>query len=398
VVWAHGGPTAQALPLLDTEKAYFTSRGIGVIDVNYGGSTGYGRSYRERLRQQWGVVDVEDVCGAALALAEAGEADRDRLAIRGGSAGGWTALAAVTTQADERRVFSAATSYYGVAGLTEFVSQTHDFESHYLDGLIGPLPGFQAVYTERSPAGHVSEYTCPVLLLQGLEDPVVPPAQSRQMAADLATHGIRHALLEFEGESHGFRRVETIITCLEAELAFYGQILGFRPPGVKPVPLLGGKPEEQARRQAGPRETAVPQQAGRSAEESAGPKPADRPKAAGGPQGGGSPQAPARGTQPQAASPGKPAPGHAPGKGGADSRKGGADSGKGGADSGKGGSAGSAKAATAGNGAESSPKGSSQSAKPGAANAKQGRKGRLGSRKGGAARRGSQQARKGTSG
>ena len=239
VVWAHGGPTGQSLPLLDIEKAYFTSRGIGIIDVNYGGSAGYGRSYRERLRQQWGIVDVEDATGAALALASSGDADRARLAIRGGSAGGWTALAAVTSQATEEPVFSAAVSYYGVAGLSEFVKQTHDFESHYLDGLIGPLPGFQAVYAERSPAGHVSGGTCPVLLLQGLDDPVVPPAQSRQMAADLAAHGIRHALLEFEGESHGFRRAETIITCLEAELAFYGQIMGFKPPGVKPVALRG---------------------------------------------------------------------------------------------------------------------------------------------------------------
>ena len=179
VVWVHGGPTSHAMPLLDIEKAYFTSRGIGIVDVNYGGSTGYGRRYRERLRRQWGVVDVEDAIAAARALANAGEADGARLAIRGGSAGGWTALAAVTTQAGPRSVFSAATSYYGVADLRELAAQTHDFESRYLDGLVGPLPGYEAIYAERAPVGHVTAATCPILLLQGLDDPVVPPAQSR---------------------------------------------------------------------------------------------------------------------------------------------------------------------------------------------------------------------------
>jgi dipeptidyl aminopeptidase/acylaminoacyl peptidase len=241
VVWVHGGPTAHALPLLDIEKAYFTSRGIGVIDVNYGGSTGYGRRYRERLRRQWGVVDVEDAIAAAQALAAAGQADPARLAIRGGSAGGWTALAAVTTHAGTGSVFSAATSYYGVADLRELASQTHDFESRYLDGLIGPLPGFEAVYLERSPVGHVTEATCPILLLQGLDDPVVPPAQSEAIAAQLAAHGIRHAYLSFAGESHGFRRAETIVTCLEAELSFYGQILGFVPPGIPVVEVVSGR-------------------------------------------------------------------------------------------------------------------------------------------------------------
>jgi dipeptidyl aminopeptidase/acylaminoacyl peptidase len=239
VAWVHGGPTSQAWPVADVEKAYFTSRGIGVIDVNYSGSSGYGRSYRERLRHQWGVVDVEDVTAAALALARDGEADPGRLAIRGGSAGGWTALAAVTTHAGER-VFSAATSYYGVADLRRLAAQTHDFESRYLDGLVGPLPAFAARYEERSPAGHVTAATCPVLLLQGLEDPVVPPAQAREIAADLAAHGIRHALLEFGGESHGFRKTETVVACLEAELAFYGQIFGFTPPGIPPLTLAGG--------------------------------------------------------------------------------------------------------------------------------------------------------------
>jgi dipeptidyl aminopeptidase/acylaminoacyl peptidase len=237
VVWVHGGPTSHAVGLFDLEKAFFTSRGIGVLDVNYGGSTGYGRLYRDRLRRQWGVVDVEDVVAAALALGEKGQADVRRMAIRGGSAGGWTALAAVTTGTTFGTVFSAATSYYGVADLSDFASETHDFESRYLHGLIGPLPGFDTVYVERSPAGHVTDATCPVLLLQGLDDPIVPPKQAESMAADLSAHGIPHALLTFPGESHGFRRAETIIACLEAELAFYGQILGFATPGIPPLPL-----------------------------------------------------------------------------------------------------------------------------------------------------------------
>ncbi len=242
VVWAHSGPTSHAVGLLDLEKAYFTSRGIGIIDVNYGGSTGYGRNYRERLRMQWGVVDVQDVASAALALAEKGEADRARLAVRGGSAGGWTALAAVTTLAAQQRVFSAAASYCGVADLREFAAETHDFESHYLDGLIGPLPGFEYVYAERSPAGHVTAATAPVLLLQGLDDPIVPPAQARSIAADLAGQGIRHALLMFQGESHGFRRAATIVAALEAELSFYGQVLGFTPPGIPRLKLVEPSP------------------------------------------------------------------------------------------------------------------------------------------------------------
>jgi dipeptidyl aminopeptidase/acylaminoacyl peptidase len=241
VVWIHGGPTACSVGLLDMEKAYFTSRGIGIVDVNYGGSTGYGRLYRERLRRQWGVVDVEDAKAAALSLAAAGQADRARLAIRGGSAGGWTALAAVTTGAQKQKdaVFAAATSYYGVSDLSGFAASTHDFESRYLDGLIGPLPGFEAIYIERAPVGHVTSATCPVLLLQGLDDPVVPPQQSESIATDLAAHGIRYAYIAFEGESHGFRKADSVITSLEAELSFYGQILGFTPPGIPAVALTG---------------------------------------------------------------------------------------------------------------------------------------------------------------
>jgi dipeptidyl aminopeptidase/acylaminoacyl peptidase len=234
VVWAHGGPTSQSDRRLDLEKAYFTSRGIGVIDVNYGGSAGYGRVYRERLRHQWGVVDVEDVIAAAQALVSSGDADGARLVIRGGSAGGWTALAAVTAQASQSP-FKAATSYYGITDLRSFAATTHDFESSYTDGLIGPLPGFAAAYAERSPAQRVSSQTCPILQLHGQDDHIVPPTQAHALAAQLTHQGIPHALLQFKGEGHGFRRTETIITALEAELSLYAQTLNFPHPD---TPLL----------------------------------------------------------------------------------------------------------------------------------------------------------------
>ncbi|MFI0481991.1 prolyl oligopeptidase family serine peptidase [Actinomadura sp. 9N215] len=236
VVFVHGGPTGRVSTVLDLERAFFTSRGIGVVDVNYGGSTGYGRAYRERLRRQWGVVDVEDAVAAAQALVDGGIADPARLAIRGGSAGGWTTLAAIT-QTD---VFKAATSYYGISDLQSFVEATHDFESQYLFGLIGPLPGFERAYEERSPLNSADRTACPVLLLQGLNDPVVPPDQSERFAVALAEKKVPYAYLTFEGESHGFRRAGTVVRCLEAELAFYGQTLGFEPRGVAPIDLTVG--------------------------------------------------------------------------------------------------------------------------------------------------------------
>jgi dipeptidyl aminopeptidase/acylaminoacyl peptidase len=233
VVFVHGGPTGQVHAELDLEKAYFTSRGLGVVDVDYSGSSGYGRVYRERLHRQWGVVDVEDCVAAALGLAERGQADMTRLVIRGGSAGGWTTLAALT----RTDVFAAGTSYYGVAELLSLAEDTHDFESRYLDGLVGELPGDRSVYVERAPLSHVDELSCPVLLLQGLDDVVVPPSQSELFRAALARKGIPHAYLSFEGEQHGFRQASTIIACLEAELSFYGQVLGFNPPGVPRLAL-----------------------------------------------------------------------------------------------------------------------------------------------------------------
>ncbi|GAA4324668.1 prolyl oligopeptidase family serine peptidase [Actinomadura luteofluorescens] len=236
VVFVHGGPTGRVSTVLDMERAYFTSRGIGVIDVNYGGSAGYGRAYRERLRRQWGVVDVEAAVAAARAAVDGGITDPARLAIRGGSAGGWTTLAAVT-QTD---VFKAATSYFGISDLQRFAESTHDFESHYLFGLIGPLPGFERAYEERSPINRADRTACPVLLLQGLSDPIVPPDQSERFAQALADKKMPYAYLTFEGESHGFRKADTVIRCLEAELAFYGQTLGFEPRGVEPVDLKVG--------------------------------------------------------------------------------------------------------------------------------------------------------------
>jgi len=233
VVFVHGGPTSRSAPALDLSKAFFTSRGIGVVDVNYGGSSGYGREYRERLRGQWGVVDVEDCVAAAQALVADGRADGARVAIRGGSAGGWTTLAAVACT----DVFAAGASYYGVADLLSFAEQTHDFESHYLDGLVGPLPEARDRYVERSPLTHADAISCPVLLLQGLEDLVVPPAQSEVIRDALARNGIPHAYLAFAGEQHGFRRAETIVAALEAELSFHGQVLGFDPVGVPRLTL-----------------------------------------------------------------------------------------------------------------------------------------------------------------
>jgi len=233
IVFVHGGPTSSSPPLLNLEHAYFTSRGIGVIDVDYGGSSGYGRAYRERLRGQWGIVDVEDCVAAAHALAKAGEADGERLAIRGGSAGGWTTLAALTgTDA-----FGAGTSYFGVAELLRFAKDTHDFESRYLDGLVGPLPEAHDLYVQRAPLSHVDEVSCPVLLLQGLDDHIVPPSQAEMFRGALVAKGIRHAYLAFEGEQHGFRKAENVIASLEAELSFYGQVFGFTPPGVPVLEL-----------------------------------------------------------------------------------------------------------------------------------------------------------------
>ncbi len=232
VLFVHGGPTSSSPKRYSGQIAWFTSRGIGVVDVDHGGSTGYGRAYRERLRGRWGVVDVEDCEAVARRLLDTGEATS--VAIRGGSAGGWTVLAALTRGGS---VFAAGTSYYGVADLVAMAQDTHDFESRYLDGLVGPLPEARAVYDERSPLSHVDRLDRPVLLLQGLDDPVVPPAQAELFLAALEGRGIPHAYLPFAGEAHGFRRSATVVAALQAELSFYGQVVGFDPPDVPVLAL-----------------------------------------------------------------------------------------------------------------------------------------------------------------
>ncbi|MGY5125653.1 prolyl oligopeptidase family serine peptidase [Streptomyces nigrescens] len=236
VVWAHGGPTGRAPLVLDLEIAYFTTRGIGVAEVNYGGSTGYGREYRERLRGQWGVVDVEDCAAVARALADEGTADRARLAIRGGSAGGWTAAASLTAT----DLYACGTISYPILDLTGWATgETHDFESQYLESLVGPLAEVPDRYRERSPLHRADRITAPFLLLQGLDDVICPPAQCERFLAEVAGRGRAHAYLSFPGEGHGFRRAETIVRAVEAELSLYAQTFGITRSDVPALELRG---------------------------------------------------------------------------------------------------------------------------------------------------------------
>jgi len=225
IVLVHGGPTAHVTGAASAAIAFYTSRGIGVLDVNYGGSTGYGREYRERLDGQWGVVDVDDVIAAARGLADAGLADPDRIAIRGGSAGGWTVLSALVRGG----TFAAGISRYGVADLRMLAAETHDFEASYIDGLVGPLPEYEQLYIERSPLTHTDRIAVPVLLLQGGEDRVVPPSQSEAIRDALAARGIDHEYVLYPAEGHGFRSGDTIVDALERELTFLGRVFGFEP-------------------------------------------------------------------------------------------------------------------------------------------------------------------------
>jgi dipeptidyl aminopeptidase/acylaminoacyl peptidase len=236
LVLSHGGPTGHVSPELLLSTLFWTSRGFAVVDVNYGGSTGYGRAYRNRLRGEWGLVDVQDCVAAARWLAGQGEVDGDRLAIRGGSAGGYTTLCALAfTDA-----FSAGASYFGIGDLETFVKDTHKFEARYLDRLVGPYPEAIDLYRARSAGPHADRITCPVILLQGLEDRVVPPSQSEGMFEALRANGVPAAYLPFEGEQHGFRRADTIQRAHEAELSFYGQVFGFEPAGdIEPVKVEG---------------------------------------------------------------------------------------------------------------------------------------------------------------
>jgi dipeptidyl aminopeptidase/acylaminoacyl peptidase len=234
LVTSHGGPTAEVSSLLSMDYQFFTSRGFAVVDVDYGGSTGYGREYRRRLDGQWGIVDVDDCVVAARQLAERGEVDPRRLAIRGASAGGWTTLCALTFRDD----FSAGASYFGVADAEALARDTHKFESRYLDRLIGPWPEAAELYRQRSPVHFTHRLSCPVILLQGLEDAVVPPAQAEAMAAALDAKRIPHAYVAFPGEQHGFRRADHIRRAVEAELYFYSRVFGFDlADPVDPVPI-----------------------------------------------------------------------------------------------------------------------------------------------------------------
>jgi dipeptidyl aminopeptidase/acylaminoacyl peptidase len=234
LVLSHGGPTSATSSTLSLGRQYWTSRGFAVLDVNYGGSTGYGRSYRERLNGSWGVVDVDDCANGARYLADRGDVDPRRLAIRGGSAGGYTTLAALAF----RDVFSAGASHFGVSDLGMLAEETHKFESRYLDRLVGPYPERKDVYDARSPLKHPEGFACPVIFFQGLEDKVVPPDQAELMVKALETRGIPVAYVPFEGEQHGFRKATSIKRALEAELFFYSRVFGFElPESMEPVTI-----------------------------------------------------------------------------------------------------------------------------------------------------------------
>ncbi|MFC1465294.1 MAG: S9 family peptidase [Candidatus Brachytrichaceae bacterium NZ_4S206] len=223
LVISHGGPTGATSSALNLSIQYWTSRGFAVLDVNYGGSTGYGRAYRLRLNGNWGIVDVDDCCNGALHLARQGRVDGSRLIIRGGSAGGYTTLAALAF----RDVFRAGASYYGVSDLEALATDTHKFESRYLDNLIGPYPARRDLYVARSPIHAADRLDCPVIFFQGLEDKVVPPNQTERMVEALRSKGVPVAYVPFEGEQHGFRQAANIKRALDAELYFYARVFGF---------------------------------------------------------------------------------------------------------------------------------------------------------------------------
>lgn len=234
IVICHGGPTGSTQAQLSLSVQFWTSRGFGVVDVNYGGSSGYGRAYRQRLHEAWGFVDVMDCINAARYLIEEGKVDGNRVAIRGGSAGGYTTLRALTWQ----NFFAAGASHYGLAELESFVQDTHKFESRYLDYLIGPYPAEKARYVDRSPVNRAEQLRTPVILFQGDEDKIVPPSQAETMVAALEQTEVPHAYLLFAGEQHGFRQAKNIIRANEAELYFYGRIFGFTPADeIEPVAI-----------------------------------------------------------------------------------------------------------------------------------------------------------------
>jgi dipeptidyl aminopeptidase/acylaminoacyl peptidase len=234
LVISHGGPTGASSSEFNLMIQYWSSRGFAVADVNYGGSSGYGRAYRQRLNGQWGIVDVDDCVNCARYLIKGGEVDADRVAIRGGSAGGYTTLAALTF----RSFFKAGASYYGVSDLEALEKDTHKFESRYSDSLVGPYPARRDLYRERSPINFVERLSCPVIFFQGSEDRVVPPNQAEKMVAALRKKGTPVAYLLFDGEQHGFRRAQNIERALDAELYFYSKIFRFPlPEPIEPVPI-----------------------------------------------------------------------------------------------------------------------------------------------------------------
>ncbi len=232
----HGGPTARSPPTLRSSVQFWTSRGFAVVDVNYGGSDGYGRAYRRELNGNWGVVDTEDVIAAVHFLIDTRRADPKRTAISGGSAGGYTVLVALSTS----DVFRAGVDRFGISDMTALARDTHKFESRYIDSLIGPLPQAQAIYDRRSPLNHLDGFKVPVLVLQGADDPVVPPNQSQRIVAALRARHVPVAYVLYPGESHGFRKPETIINSLQNELSFFGQVFGFRPADQLPPLTIEG--------------------------------------------------------------------------------------------------------------------------------------------------------------
>ncbi len=234
IVLSHGGPTGNSSGAFGLAIQYWTTRGFAIVDVNYSGSTGYGREYRERLKGNWGIRDIHDCAAAANYLADEGLVDRERLIIKGGSAGGYTTLAALTYL----DVFKAGASYYGVGDLTLLAQDTHKFESRYLDSMVGAYPEEKQLYLDRSPINFVDQLNCPVIFMQGLDDPVVPPNQAESMVAALIRNGIPVAYLPFEGESHGFRQSTTVIKAIESEYYFYTRVFGIEPSGsVEPVEI-----------------------------------------------------------------------------------------------------------------------------------------------------------------
>jgi dipeptidyl aminopeptidase/acylaminoacyl peptidase len=234
LVHSHGGPTAAVSSTLNLQTQYWTSRGWAVVEVNYGGSTGYGTEYRRRLNGNWGIVDVDDCVNAARHLVDAGSADHARVAIAGGSAGGYTTLCALTM----RDYFRAGANYFGLSDLVPFVEDTHKFESRYLDSLIGPWPEAADLYRERSPLTHVDNLNCPLIVFQGLEDKIVPPNQSELIVEAVRKKGLPVAYLAFEGEQHGFRQAKNIKRSLEGEIYFYSQVFDFAlADEVEPVPI-----------------------------------------------------------------------------------------------------------------------------------------------------------------